>query len=315
MKMKKSISLLVILCVATAMLTACGKFSEERTRSVSFPKTVHITSQGTETITNYSHDRVIVHDDGYIEVRGTMETDGEESSVQWLYAPDGMPIGSREGDTNYVFLFDNYFDFVPGEDGVLKVDGNTVYYEDYYEVYDVENGIIREINGFSNDGQPGSHFKMNEFGQLLEMAFYASNGEDYISACKAQMDEANALEKIRFKREKAEVALAKDMAKIQALVRENAYISQDQQVYRQRFEEMSEQIEKQKNTIAELQEQELRLVGVREKLYRFIEALESFDTEPTFDSVTWNALVERVLVNPKSLIFEFKNGEKIKITI
>lgn len=137
----------------------------------------------------------------------------------------------------------------------------------------------------------------------------------YISACKAQMDEANALEKIRFKREKAEVALAKDMAKIQALVRENAYISQDQQVYRQRFEEMSEQIEKQKNTIAELQEQELRLVGVREKLYRFIEALESFDAEPTFDSVTWNALVERVLVNPKSLIFEFKNGEKIKITI
>ena len=37
MKMKKFISLLVILCVATAMLTACGKFSEERTRSVSFP--------------------------------------------------------------------------------------------------------------------------------------------------------------------------------------------------------------------------------------------------------------------------------------
>lgn len=182
MKTKRNIRLLsallaVILCVT--MLTACGKFSEKRTRSVSFPKTVHITSQGTETITNYSHDRVIVHDDGYIEVRGTMETDGEEYSVQWLYAPDGTPIGSREGDTNYVFLFDNYFDFVPGEDGVVKVEGNTVYYEDSYAVYDVENGIIREITGFSNDGQPGSHFKMNEFGQLLEMAFYDSNGEDY----------------------------------------------------------------------------------------------------------------------------------------
>ena len=150
---------------------------------------------------------------------------------------------------------------------------------------------------------------------LQALSEILADKDRYISACKAQMDEANALEKIRFKREKAEVALAKDMAKIQALVRENAYISQDQQVYRQRFEEMSEQIEKQKNTIAELQEQELRLVGVREKLYRFIEALESFDAEPTFDSVTWNALVERVLVNPKSLIFEFKNGEKIKITI
>lgn len=183
MKMKKFISLLVILCVATAMLTACGKFSEERTRSVSFPKTAHATYQGTETITNYSHDRVIVHDDGYIEVRGTMETDGEESSVQWLYTPDGRPLGSREeqqsGQKDSVLLLDNYFDFVPGEDGVVKVEGNTVYYEDSYVVYDVENGIIREINGFSNDGQPGSHFKMNEFGQLLEMAFYASNGEDY----------------------------------------------------------------------------------------------------------------------------------------
>ena len=105
------------------------------------------------------------------------------------------------------------------------------------------------------------------------------------------------------------------MAKIQALVRENAYISQDQQVYRQRFEEMSKQIEQQKSDIANLQEQELSLIGIREKLLRFIETLESFDLEPIFDSVTWNSLVERVLVNPSNLIFEFKNGEKIKIKI
>lgn len=179
MKMKKFISLLVILCVATAMLTACGKFSEERTRSVSFPKTAHATYQGTETITNYSHDRVIVHDDGYIEVRGTMETDGEESSVQWLYTPDGRPLGSREeqqsGQKDSVLLLDNYFDFVPGEDGVVKVEGNTVYYEDHYEVYDVQNDIIREITVFSDD-QPGNHFEMNEFGQLMEMELYDSNG-------------------------------------------------------------------------------------------------------------------------------------------
>ena len=179
MKMKKFISLLVILCVATAMLTACGKFSEERTRSVSFPKTVHITSQGTETITNYSHDRVIVHEDGYIEVCGTMQSGDETYSVQWLYTSDGKPVGSREeqssGQKDTVLLLDNYFDFVPGEDGVVKVEGNTVYYEDYYEVYDVENDIIREITVFS-DGQPGNHFEMNEFGQLMEMELYDSSG-------------------------------------------------------------------------------------------------------------------------------------------
>ena len=182
MKMKKFISLLVILCVATAMLTACGKFSEERTRSVSFPKTAHATYQGTETITNYSHDRVIVHEDGYIEVCGTMQSGDETYSVQWLYTSDGKPVGSREeqpsGQKDTVLLLDNYFDFVPGEDGVVKVEGNTVYYEDYYEVYDVQNDIIREITVFS-DGQPGNHFKMNEFGQLMKMELCDSNGVYY----------------------------------------------------------------------------------------------------------------------------------------
>ena len=179
MKMKKSISLLVILCIAATILTACGRFSEKRTLSVSFPKTARVTNQGTETITTYSHDRVIVHEDGYIEVCGTMQSGDEKYSVQWLYTPDGRPVGSREeqpsGQKDTVLLLDNYFDFVPGEDGVVKVEGNTVYYEDHYEVYDVQNDIIREITVFS-DGQPGNHFKMNEFGQLMEMELYDSNG-------------------------------------------------------------------------------------------------------------------------------------------
>ena len=160
-----------------------GRFSEKRTLSVSFPKTARVTDQGTETITTYSHDRVIVHDDGYIEVRGTMQSGDEEHSVQWLYTPEGKPVGSRViqqqfGQEDSVFLFDNYFDFVPGEDGVVKVEGNTVYYEDYYEVYDVENDIIREITVYS-DGQPGNHFKMNEFGQLMKMELCDSNGVYY----------------------------------------------------------------------------------------------------------------------------------------
>ena len=150
---------------------------------------------------------------------------------------------------------------------------------------------------------------------LQALSKILENKDRYVSACKAQMDEADALEKIRHKREKAETNLAKDMTKIQALVRENAYISQDQQVYRQRFEEMSKHIEQQKIHISKLQEQELRLVGVREKLSRFIEALEFFDAEPIFDSATWNSLIERVLVNQGNLIFEFKNGEKIRISI
>ena len=172
-----SVLLTVILCAT--MLTACGKSSGKRTLSVSFPKTARVTDQGTETITNYSHDRVIVHEDGYIEVCGTMQSGDETYSVQWLYTSDGKPVGSREeqpsGQKDTVLLLDNYFDFVPGEDGVVKVEGNTVYYEDHYEVYDVQNDIIREITVFSDD-QPGNHFEMNEFGQLMEMELYDSNG-------------------------------------------------------------------------------------------------------------------------------------------
>lgn len=150
---------------------------------------------------------------------------------------------------------------------------------------------------------------------LQALSKILENKEKCISACRAKMNKADALEKIRQKRIKAETDLARDMEKIQALVKENAYISQDQQVYRKRFEEISKQIEQQKSDIANLQEQELSLIGVREKLSRFIETLESFDSEPAFDSATWNVLVERVLVNPENLVFEFKNGEEIKVSI
>lgn len=179
MKMKKFISLLVILCIAATMLTACGKSSGKRTLSVSFPKTACVTDQGTETITNYSHDRVIVHEDGYIEVCGTMQSGDETYSVQWLYTSDGKPVGSREeqpsGQKDTVLLLDNYFDFVPGKDGVVKVEGNTVYYEDSYMIYDVENNMIREMTAYS-DAQPYMHLKTNELGQMTELEFYDSNG-------------------------------------------------------------------------------------------------------------------------------------------
>ena len=179
MKKVRLLSVLLAVILCATMLTACGKSSGKRTLSVSFPKTARVTDQGTETITNYSHDRVIVHEDGYIEVCGTMQSGDETYSVQWLYTSDGKPVGSREeqpsGQKDTVLLLDNYFDFVPGEDGVVKVEGNTVYYEDHYEVYDVQNDIIREITVFSDD-QPGNHFEMNEFGQLMEMELYDSNG-------------------------------------------------------------------------------------------------------------------------------------------
>ena len=67
---------------------------------------------------------------------------------------------------------------------------------------------------------------------LQALSKILENKEKCISACRAKMNKADALEKIRQKRIKAETDLARNMEKIQALVKENAYISQDQQVYR-----------------------------------------------------------------------------------
>lgn len=68
-----------------------------------------------------------------------MQSGDEKYSVQWLYTPDGKPVGSREeqssGQKDTVLLLDNYFDFVPGEDGVVKVEGNTVYHAGISSLY------------------------------------------------------------------------------------------------------------------------------------------------------------------------------------
>ena len=65
----------------------------------------------------------------------------------------------------------------------------------------------------------------------------------------------------------------------------------------------------------DLKAEELKLVGMREKLHRFIETLKNCKDATVFKEQEWNNLVERIVVKPDSLDFEFKNGEKIKITI
>ena len=54
---------------------------------------------------------------------------------------------------------------------------------------------------------------------------------------------------------------------------------------------------------------------MREKLHRFIKMLEDYQDATVFTEQGWNDLIERVVVKPNSLDFEFKNDEKITITI
>ena len=194
MKTKRTLrllSMLLVIVLCAGPLAGCGRDSGKKATSVSFPKTVRSTYDGEKTVTHYTCDRTIGHEDGCIEVRGTMEIDGEECSVQWLYTPEGTPIGSREmqqsGQTNYVFLFDNYYDFIPGEDGVVKVEDDTVYYEGYYDVYEKEDGIVRRITTYA-DNILVKDLMVNELGQLTEMKIYDSNGEAFFEVERTYTD-------------------------------------------------------------------------------------------------------------------------------
>ena len=136
--------------------------------------------------------------------------------------------------------------------------------------------------------------------------------DEYIADCQARIKNAGRVSEIREAREKAEAALQEQINKIQELVHENAKKVQDQDKYRQRYDKLYRGIEKQKGIIASLKTKELNLVAEREKLRRFIEALESCKDATTFQDDIWNNTVGKAtILENNTVIFEYKNGAKI----
>lgn len=142
-----------------------------------------------------------------------------------------------------------------------------------------------------------------------------SNKDSYITECQERLENEDVLVQLKETRQQAEISLEDLMAEIQGLVHENARKSQDQQKYRAKFNKFVQQIDEQKKRMAVLKAEELKLVGMREKLHRFIETLKNCKDATVFKEQEWNNLVERAVVKTESLDFEFKNGERIKITI
>ena len=142
-----------------------------------------------------------------------------------------------------------------------------------------------------------------------------SNKDSYITECQERLENEDVLVQLKETRQQAEISLEDLMAEIQGLVQENARKSQDQQKYRAKFNKFVQQIDEQKKRMAVLKAEELKLVGMREKLHRFIETLKNCKDATVFKEQEWNNLVERAVVKTESLDFEFKNGERIKITI
>ena len=141
------------------------------------------------------------------------------------------------------------------------------------------------------------------------------NPDGSLTECQERLENEDILVQLKETRLQAEISLENLMVEIQELVHENARKSQDQQKYRAKFNKFVQQIDEQKKRMAVLKAEELKLVGMREKLHRFIETLKNCKDATVFKEQEWNNLVERAVVKTESLDFEFKNGERIKITI
>lgn len=151
---------------------------------------------------------------------------------------------------------------------------------------------------------------LSALGQIL------ARKADCLATCRAKLAELDNSTELKEKRHEAEETLQYQLAEVQDFVHENARKSQDQTKYRAKYNKLVETIEKQKELIADLKSQELNSIAMREKLRRFMKAIESCTEEATFVPEVWNDTVERAVVNEDSTIcFEMKNGEKIKVEI
>ena len=156
----------------------------------------------------------------------------------------------------------------------------------------------------------------------LKSAYLSALGQilarkaDCLAACRAQLAELDNLAELKERRHEAEETLQKQLVEIQDFVHENARKSQDQNKYRAKYNKLASAIDKQKNLIADLKNKELSSIANREKLRRFIKAIESCTESFVFISEIWNNTVERAIVYAEGLIrFEFKNGESIEIKL
>lgn len=139
---------------------------------------------------------------------------------------------------------------------------------------------------------------------------------DCLAACRAKLAELDNLAALKETRHSAEETLQSQLTEIQDFVHENARKSQDQNKYRAKYDKLASAIEKQKEHIAGLKNQELNTIANRERLRRFIRAVESCTEAFAFVPEIWNNTVERAIVYAEGLIrFEFKNGESIEIKL
>ena len=100
------------------------------------------------------------------------------------------------------------------------------------------------------------------------------------------------------------------------MVQENARRSQDQQQYRAQYKKLAGAAETQKKLIAQLRKDELGKIAAREKLHRFMRAIEGCENAGEFIPGIWNSTVERgVVMTDGGIMWGMTDGERVRVKL
>lgn len=134
-----------------------------------------------------------------------------------------------------------------------------------------------------------------------------------LAACREKLANLEDLSPLEEKRRRAEEKLGRQLDDLRAMVQENARRAQDQQEYRARYEKLASAAEAQKKLIAGLQADRLEKIAAREKLRRFIRAIEACGDADQFRLEVWNNTVEQGAVTADGeIIWEMMDGERVR---
>ena len=137
-----------------------------------------------------------------------------------------------------------------------------------------------------------------------------------LAACGAKLAGLDKQAGLKERRHKAEERLREQVKEIQALVHDNAKRAQNQEQYRMRYGELASEIEKQKELVERLKTEQMETTAAREKLRRFMRAVEACEDAAQFHPEVWNDTVERgVVLTSGEIVWKMMNGEKIRVKV
>ena len=139
--------------------------------------------------------------------------------------------------------------------------------------------------------------------------------DSYESTILPVITSTTALEE---RKEKLKQEVLELNTELERLIHDNATRSQDQIEYVQKFDELSQMVEKKRAEISSLEQQISELLSTEEQLQIFLEALRQTEDGliTTFRASTWHAFVDYAAVMAdKTIEFHMRNGSTLSVPL